>query len=399
LNAGAFVSAQEILTSDEYSIPKTSGEIFWYRSNSSGLALEYIPSRLAALRNEYCLSVERIHPLEVFKLVPAILIRYYDTSFSAELRIIYENGEESRRQWIFRDDRGNTRLTSSGSRGFLGGEKETAAPHETSEEEASEKNPAGFIEIREWDGSITRELRFDDDLSEWEYQYLYKENILISAETFFKEAPLSDPEGEVPDAVFVPVSTDFYRYSRSGSLRAIDRTLHEGSGDRSRASFPRIRPGLSISEEFFSRGNDYSSGFLLDMNVPGAANVNYTLDSRGRILSELWKDEDGRVVGEFKNTWSGDRLVSVLWKSDNDERFVEYTYDSSGNRIAEKNYRQGILERSVTGRDGRETEEIYMDGKLILRAYWENGLKVSEERILPSGTGSRPQTQAPGEKP
>jgi antitoxin component YwqK of YwqJK toxin-antitoxin module len=96
----------------------------------------------------------------------------------------------------------------------------------------------------------------------------------------------------------------------------------------------------------------------------------------------VWKDGDGAVIGELRNTWSGDRLMSVLWKSETDERLIEYEYDSGNNRIAERNYKQGVLERSVVSKDGKETEEIFMNGKLILRVLWENGRKLSEERVF-----------------
>jgi len=80
-----------------------------------------------------------------------------------------------------------------------------------------------------------------------------------------------------------------------------------------------------------------------------------------------------------------------LWKSPGEERLVEYDYSSDGSRIAERNYRQGELERSVTARDGIDTEEIFLNGRLVLRAFWENGLKISEERIMGAGRNSAAQ--------
>ena len=414
--SGSFLSAQEIQASGGSSIPEESGEILWYRSNASGLALELIPSRLAALRNEYCLSVERIRPVEIPQLLPGRLLPFYDYTFSAELRIIYEKGKEYRCQWIFRDDRGHPRLTASGSDNFFGGENSTG------------EKSSGFIEIRDAEALISRELRYEDDLSEWEFRYYYKGNILLTAETLFKEPPVSAPakENSSPPAVngqdengkeasqetvagestvepvFVHIYTDYYRYSRSGSLRAIDRVILEGGGTKSRINFPQLGPRLSAGDKFFTQGVAYTSKFLQDITIPEAAKVNYTFDSRGRILTEVWKDADDKYLGEFRNTWSADRLESVLWKSNDEERLVEYEYDSSGNRIAERNFRQGVLERSVTSRDGKDVEEIYMDGKLILRAYWVNGLKISEERVSPAGRESRPGRKAadlPGETP
>ena len=50
----------------------------WYRSNSSGMIMEYVPSRLVALRNEYCISIEEIHPYNTAEIVPALLLPYHE---------------------------------------------------------------------------------------------------------------------------------------------------------------------------------------------------------------------------------------------------------------------------------------------------------------------------------
>ena len=106
-SAGNFLPAQSLLS-------VTDG-IRWYRSNSSGITIELIPSRRAALRNEFCLSVERADP----GLIPRVLVSHYDDTFTAELRVLYEKGRENRRQWVFRDENGLVRLSSSGSPGFF----------------------------------------------------------------------------------------------------------------------------------------------------------------------------------------------------------------------------------------------------------------------------------------
>ena len=327
-----------------------SDTVRWFRSNASGMALEPVPSRLAAMRNEYSLSVEIIQLQDIQRLLPELLIPHYDTSYRAELRILYENAEDFRHQWIFRDQRSTGRLVASGSGGLF-----------------------DFIEIRDIDGSVVREFRFEDDDSQWEYRFFYQEKTLLKAETWFKAPP--------PDSDFVQVSTDSYRYSRSGSLRAIDRLLHEGA-QISRLYFPQLGPNFPSGDILDVQGIAYSSDFLLDVYIPEGININYTFDSRGRVLTEVWKDEDGGVLGEYRNVWAGDRLQSILWKSEDDERLVEYEYDNEGNRTLERNFRHGTLERVVSSRGDREMEEIFMNGRLILRAFWENGIKISEESIL-----------------
>jgi len=356
----------------------SSGEIRWYRSNSSGMLLEIIPSRLAALRNEYSLSIRTAQYWEV----PELLLPYYNNSYSAELRILYNEGEASRRQWIFRDETGMTRLTASGG----GSRFAVRGAGVFSLREGGDDNSSGVIEIRNRTGEVTRELQFEDDLSEWDYRYIYRDGILISASIWFKPAP-PDETGE-ETARITPVSalayTDDYRYTRSGSLRTIDRTLHEGAAEQQRIAFPRLGPGAppSAEEELIA----YTSGHLIGNENPEGSAIAYNYDSRGRVQTEIWRDERGVVVGELTNTWSGDRLLSVLWKTADEESLTEYEYDARGDRVVERNFSHGVLERIVTNQDGTEIEDIFINGILMLRAYWENGQKIREER-----PGERPR--------
>jgi hypothetical protein len=105
------------------------------------------------------------------------------------------------------------------------------------------------------------------------------------------------------------------------------------------------------------------------------------------------------MIGEMKNTWSQDRLLSVHWTSGDDDRLTEYEYDGGGDRILERNYSKGLLERIVKQEGDREVEEIYMNNRIILRAIWEDGRKISEERIRPSNSLSVPPGGALGSAP
>ena len=396
---GVFLSAQS-----SYSVPNT---VRWYRSNYSGIAIELVPSKLTAQRNEYCLSAEKADP----GFIPDILVSHYNYSYTAELRILYENRKEIRRQWIFRDNRQTVRLSSSGSPGFFGEENSGGR------NEKEEIRIEGFIEIRNNEGLITRELRYEEDKTEWEFLYSYTNGSLLSAETRLRE-PLvvktADKESETEDEAaktgeftedseevhaaveqkdrdFILICTDYYRYSRPGSIRAIERVIANEAEGVTRIPFPRLGFSSSTVEEIVIPRIAYVPDFLLGVYTGAGKRINYTIDSRGRILTEVWQDEDGRHIGEILNTWEGDRLASILWKSGEQAHpaavtlLVEYEYDSGGNRVAERNFRQGILERSVTNRGGLDIEEVYMNGKLMLRAVWEKGLKKSEERISPSG--------------
>jgi hypothetical protein len=403
---GIFLAAQEAA---ETGLSETAEPIKWYRSNASGLAIEMIPSRLAALRYEYCLSVESIASRRLPGVIPRNIIPYYENGYRVEFRQLYENGAEIRRQWIFRDSKGLARISASGSPDFFSPVVQRVNEDEDSDEAARK----GFIEIRNSAGYVTRELQYDEDLSEWEFRYTYRENVLIRAETWLKGPPLPPPvqevevlagledEAEAPLQIvsMVPVErkepvlerlfTDSYRYTRSGSLRAIDRTIQEGTGERSRIGFPALSPRITPREELATHAGVYTTAYFLGAGNLEGLTVNYNLDSRGRVLSEITKNDEGKTVGELRNTWSDNRLTSAFWKSGDDERRIEFEYDNDGEPVVERNFRKGVLERVVNIEGDNEIEEIYMNGNLILRAYWENGLKISEERI--GGSGGSPR--------
>jgi hypothetical protein len=142
---------------------------------------------------------------------------------------------------------------------------------------------------------------------------------------------------------------------------------------------------------FVSPGIAYSSEFLQDVIVNEGGRVIYTTDSRGRVLTEQRLDAEENVIAEIRNTWSADRLLSVSYTAGDDERLTEYEYDQDGSRTLERNYHQGALERVVRSDKERDVEELFMNGEMILRAVWEEGRKISEERVRPSRERRNPQ--------
>jgi hypothetical protein len=365
------------------------------------MTLELSLSRAAALRNKYALSVSSPDVGEL----PEYLREYHDPSLKIELHTLYEDGAESRRQWIFRDEQGITRLVSSGNfplntpgedtggtsgedTGSTSGEDavgETSPPEdgqdaerENGPEDEEEPEPVSyFIEIYDGNNLITEEHQFSGEETEYITRYFYNEMLLVRAETRLKQ---TDPEGG--DEKTEALTTDYYRYSRSKSLRAVERIYHQPLPEddyQVRLSFPHLVLDAALNKDFVSPGTAYGSDFLQDVLTETQGQVSYTTDERGRILVETTTDETGAVIGEIRNIWSGDRLVAVEWESPGEERRSEYDYDPEGDRIAERNYRNGILERVIRRENDRETEELYMDGTLILRAIWEGGRKISEE--------------------
>jgi hypothetical protein len=400
----------------------------WYISNAGGMALRPAPSRLAALRNQYSLMIGRAAPQDL----PDSLRTYYQSPWAIEVRVLYNQGAESRRQWIFLEGE-RTRLVAV----FVeppapdeAADGENPAPPEDGADGEGENGEAetpaslfGFIELYNGEGFLAEERRFQDDGEEIGVKYFFNRRTLIRAETTRKVPPDSEteapPDGEEAaepeetgeemaeeageeaaetgeDAELPPadpveqlVCTDYYRYSRSGSLRAIERVYHETppEGAVTQLRFPQRILDSVYDKEFVNPALAYGSEFLSDIFIDSGYRVVYNTDQRGRILSETRFDSKGDLVGEIKNTWTGERLTEITWKAGEDERRVVYSYNAEGDRTEERNYRKGNLERLVLREGDIEVEELYMDGQPILRARWEKGRKVSEERIPPSGSG------------
>lgn len=375
----------------------------WYRSNAAGMILEGIPSRIAALRNPYSLSVEFMAARDL----PEPLQAYYRSSYRIELHTLYEEGEESRRQWIFRNEQGKTMLVSSLTSIPVTEPDEAGEPNPVSEEQPAEAAPekprfTGFIEIYDFlNGSslLIEEHHLAEEGTETITTYFYRQQLLVRAETRLKTpAPIEgekEEEDEFPGTLGEKIElvlSDYYRYSRSHALRAVERVYHqEVSMDTglTRLPFPHLGLQEAVEEQkkaFVSPSTAYGSEFMQDLSLEAAHagdRVVYTTDERGRIVTEILQDEAGTILKETHNTWNRDRLTSVDWKTGEEERRIEYTYDEAGDRILERNYLNGVLERLVRRDTGQEIEELYMNGSLVLRAIWEDGRKISEERVRP----------------
>jgi hypothetical protein len=371
----------------------------WYVSNAGGMALEPAFSRFA-IRGKYALSVGTANEAEI----PERLRTRYDPSFRIELRCLYEDGLLIRRQWIFRDENETARVTA-----------------------VFEDNGYGFIELYNADKLIVESHQISADKSDYISYYYYNRGVLVRAETRLftprseegeppaqeqtAEAPARpDADGidaaPVPRAVDVPAAgiivtaegteeplwTDTYRYTRSNALRSVERhyiNVPAGAQETALLRFPQLIIGIGAENEFVQPGSVFSSEFFEDVIINSGDRILYNTDSRGRILSEVRRDENDTVVGEVINTWSGERLVAVLWKSEQEELLIEYEYDAAGDRIAERNIRDGILERTVRQDGDQEIEELYINGEVALRAVWVEGRKVSEEPVRPAGSRRR----------
>ncbi|MDR2447699.1 MAG: hypothetical protein LBD58_10530 [Treponema sp.] len=374
--------------------PLSAQETVWYISNAAGLALYPAASRIVALRNEYCLGMSIIP----WSSLPAELTVYYKSSYTVDSRTLYEKGKPKRSQWVFRDDRGLSRLTAVA-------------------DVQDGKSALVCIERYDESGFLIEERQFFEE-ERTATLYSYEESVLVRSETRVEtlftiqpdaaidgasqrndarmesgeaagteEAPAADVEPVEPRKEWRETSfwTDRYYYSRSQSLRKVQRIIHAGAPQALTLSFPQLKPHPEFDRNFVRPNAAYNSSFLNE--TLSVSEVAYTIDDRGRALVESRYDETGALISEVKNNWARDRLASVEWRSFDSEgavlerRLTEYAYDSKDNRIMERNYVNGVLERVVRTEGGQEIEELYMNGNVALRVIWENGWKIKEERV------------------
>jgi hypothetical protein len=378
----------------------------WYVSNAGGMALEPAFSRLA-IRGKYALSVGAAEEADI----PERLRKYYDPSFRIELRCLYEDGLLTRRQWTFRDEGETARIAA-----------------------VFEDDNSGFIEVYNADKLIAESHQIASDGSDYIIYYYYNRGFLLRAETRLftprqeeespadqaeetapppaAEAPVAPAAVEgieaapVPRALGIPVTeplvtaegteepvwTDVYRYTRANALRSVERHYIRAPAEGRETEllrFPQLILGVVAEHEFIRPASAVSPEFFSDVIVNSGDRIIYNTDARGRVLSEVRRDENDKVIGEIINTWSGDRLVSVAWKSEQEERLIEYEYDAAGDRVAERNLRDGVLERTVRREGEQEIEELYLNGEVALRAIWVDGRKISEEPVRPAGNRRR----------
>jgi len=404
-------------------IPEWVKPARWFRSNAGGMALEEIPSRVAALRNEYALAIDFTEREEL----PEYLIPHFNNSFFIEIRTLFKKGKETRKQWIFRDVDGQTRLTAVFVEPEAGPEEESENVEsvktdgeneehqiiaeqtdevladntalidnavsedidfnesETLAEEKKADNKdepiKGFIEIYDENNLLTSDYRYSDDGTRDKTEYYYKNGSVVRAVSLSWDE--NDKGGNYKET-----HTDYFYYNRSLFLRAVERVFFKDleiseSRDPVRVSFPVNILNAAKSGFFIGEKQNAYPEFFGDLFVTKDSKLKYTTDERGRILTQtLYSgEEEENIIWVIKSTWSGDNIASMVKTEGDVELVAEYEYDSSGDRIVERNKRNGILERLVRTEGKKDIEELYLNNVAVMQAVWEDGRKISETRI------------------
>jgi len=373
----------------------------WFRSNAGGMTLEEIPSRMAALRNEYAVVIDYLSPDEL----EPFLLPFFRRDYSIEIRVLYEQGEEYRRQWLFLDESGKTRLNAVLLPRQIDGDgiAETPEPAiaglatadgtdaadlvEAGEDALSAEIDGetragalafdtlthfGFVEIYNENSRIVGDYLFLEDGGELLISYFYNEGTLVKAET----------ERRVPGGDYQKIHTDLYRYNRSFSLRHVERLYHEAvDAEPVRLLFPYRVLDAAANDNFITEQLAVGSDFFGEQSLAPGFRMVYDTDPRGRILKQTLIDNKEQAVWVLTNTWVGDRISAIRKVEGSEEWLTQYDYDGEGKRIEQRDLRNGELERLVRINGDKETEELYMNGVLVMRAFWEDGRKIAEERV------------------
>ena len=386
----------------------------WFRSNAGGMALEEIPSRHAALRNNFALVIDFIEPDEL----PNLLLQHYNPEYFIEKRTLFENGNEKRTQWIFRDENGLTRLIAAfaaisapveqtavaqvvnvqNANVQVAGEEEDtehdydetnynehyeqeyiAQEQEEQERRVTEPSPRGFIELFNPQGFLITEYRFLDDGSLSKIEYTYRNGFKISAAEYLWEP---DDEG---GGRFKAVHTDFFFYNRSSFLRSVERVFLSDqeidARDVIRLTFPGNIFDAARGDFFIHERANPLPEFFGRIIIRENDRMAFTTDERRRVLTQTLYDDQNEVVWLIRNVWRDERIISISKTMGDIELLAEYEYDLNGNRIVERNFRNGVLERIVRTEGNIDTEDLFLHGVVVLRAVWEDGRKISETRV------------------
>ena len=377
----------------------------WFKSNSGGLAIKEIKSRIIALRNEYALSIESASPDEM----PDYVHEFYKEEYRIERRTLYKNAKQNRVQWLFRDDNNKIKLIAVI---FVSLEEKvvTVIKRDTEEEQAAEiaeaaesegnedsnentakegvvnvnetrveliERKTGFIEIYDSEANLLTEYTYykNGDINRIDFEY--NNNMLINAASFSSQ---QEDEGN-----YKKTFTDFYWYNRSLALRSIERIFHidiqAKNDDITKISFPRNIRNMSNNDLLINERLNLYPAFFGEVYIEGDSKMVYDIDNRGRVLKQTLVSKEEEVIWTITNTWYNNRIILTEKIEGEIKLTAEYNYNSAGDKILEKNFNNGVLERTVVADGSLEIEELYFENVVILRAVWEEGIKISETRV------------------
>ncbi len=341
------------------------GEEALYRSNDFGMALAPIPSSTRG-DSDWVLGIEG--------------------KGNGELRRLYNNGKEVRR-WETAWNEGRTERVERESADGLPSARRVydAAGFLLKEEEYSGGTVSRSSLYSYAAGRLARKRVLDGEDRE-----LFVETFLYAATGGLREVRRIDASGGTgySAAVAGPTGVSEDRAARGGWL-SIDRyDLRGNLSNRER----RV-DGVVVSVEDFEYAPD--SNVLRsskERHLGKEEATDRTYDESGRLAFETTsvkgqeaesiayeRDGQGRVTGKRRRSATG----MEVWK---------YARDDKGEVTREEYTRRGMLAKVTTyGKDKLRTEELYADGELFLKVYYDGDTRLREE-VFAGGAAQRERT-------
>jgi len=302
---------------------------------------------------------------------------------------------------------------------------------------------SGFIEIYDENYRLTTEYRYTDKGEKSKIDYFYKGNVKISAQAmlwddekdeyiethtdyyhynrsaflravvriFARDQKITLADNVIPgngedneivsdeiasnevtdEPVADNVVADGAETDEAGTENAVAK-----SGDKDKAetdedvadnvvrvTFPYNILAAANNKVLLSERYNPFPDFFGDLFVTKDSKLVFKTDDKGKVLEQtlVANDEEGTVIWKIVNTWGNDRIEKITKTEGETVLLAEYVYNSKGERIIERNYKDNVLERVVRSEGNKDIEELYLDNKLVLRAVWEDGRKISESRV------------------
>jgi hypothetical protein len=211
-----------------------------------------------------------------------------------------------------------------------------------------------------------------------------------------------------------PVSSEAYLYASSGGLREVKRTAVQGESMVSSA----VTSGAGLSEErstmgaslFVERYDARGRVVSRERREDGAAvsTEDFSYDpATGTLVSSEEKlplehaqvarlyDGEGRLSRETRSVNGSPQLTvgyerdakgNVTMKTSRGATGSEswkYAYTEKGDRSREEYYQKGILVKvTIPGEGKLRAEELYQDGEIFLKVYYDGDTRLREEVYL-----------------
>ena len=323
----------------------------YYRSNDFGMLLERIPSYLKD-QNEWVLQIQR--------------------DGGSEVRRLLQDGKEKHR-WETTSG-GKQRVERELVAGELVAVRIYSLTGELTDEEQYDKS--GLTQKTRYTyggGRLARTQAFDPDGAlKWTEDYLYATNGSLREvrKTPATGSPsvsrfVSGPSGVSEERDSANGTVRVVRYDRLG--RPIERVLSNADG-------------VSATEDLTYRGDSDTLSDSVEELSQQKQTVSRSFDDKGRLLTETTKA--GPAVVE-QVTYVRDDKGDVITKrrvSSAGQEVWNYTLAADGSVAKEQYLRRGVLQKiTLYGTGATRTEELYQDGLLFLKVFYEGDNRVKEE--------------------